>query len=101
MVVAGVFLLIRITRIIQPGKKFLNLTLIIGALTAIFAATSAFRQHDIKKIIAYSTTSQLGLMIVAIGLKKPNLALFHICTHAFFKAMLFLCSGRIIHRHKK
>lgn len=101
MVVAGVFLLIRMTTIITPSETFLNITLIIGALTAIFAATSAFQQHDIKKIIAYSTTSQLGLMVVSIGLGKPKVALFHICTHAFFKAMLFLCSGRIIHRHKK
>ena len=100
MVVAGVFLLIRITRITKK-KIFLFSCSIIGALTAIFAATSAFRQNDIKKIIAYSTTSQLGLMVVAIGTGKPNIALFHICTHAFFKAMLFLCSGRIIHRHKK
>lgn len=101
MVVAGVFLLIRVTSILQPTQTFLNLTLILGSLTAIFAATSAFQQHDIKKIIAYSTTSQLGLMVVAIGLGKPLIALFHICTHAFFKAMLFLCSGRIIHRYNK
>nr|YP_009239173.1 NADH dehydrogenase subunit 5 [Apostichopus parvimensis]AML79764.1 NADH dehydrogenase subunit 5 [Apostichopus parvimensis] len=99
MVVAGVFLLIRMTTIITPSETFLNVTLIIGSLTAIFAATSAFQQHDIKKIIAYSTTSQLGLMVVAIGLGNPNVALFHICTHAFFKAMLFLCSGSIIHSH--
>nr|QOP62903.1 NADH dehydrogenase subunit 5 [Synallactes sp. Y30071] len=97
MVVAGIFLLIRITSITNPSQIFLNITLIIGALTAIFAATSAFKQHDIKKIIAYSTTSQLGLMMVALGLGNPNIALFHICTHAFFKAMLFLCSGSIIH----
>nr|YP_010370168.1 NADH dehydrogenase subunit 5 [Stichopus ocellatus]UOU95602.1 NADH dehydrogenase subunit 5 [Stichopus ocellatus] len=97
MVVAGVFLLIRITNILQPTPTFLNTTLILGSLTAIFAATSAFRQHDIKKIIAYSTTSQLGLMMVSIGLNNPMVALFHICTHAFFKAMLFLCSGSIIH----
>nr|UDN41907.1 NADH dehydrogenase subunit 5 [Stichopus naso] len=97
MVVAGVFLLIRITTILQPTPIFLNTTLVVGSLTAIFAATSAFRQHDIKKIIAYSTTSQLGLMMIAIGLNNPLVALFHICTHAFFKAMLFLCSGSIIH----
>ena len=101
MVVAGVFLLIRIETKTKPRKLFLTSCSIIGALTAIFAATSAFRQHDIKKIIAYSTTRQLGIMVLAIGLNKPTIALFHICTHAFFKAMLFLCSGRIIHRHKK
>ena len=100
MVVAGIFLLIRITKISRT-TKFLYTCSIIGALTAIFAATSAFRQHDLKKIIAYSTTRQLGLMLLAIGLGNPKIALFHICTHAFFKAMLFLCSGRIIHKHKK
>ena len=100
MVVAGVFLLIRVTKF-TSNRTFLSTCSIIGALTAIFAATSAFRQHDIKKIIAYSTTRQLGLMVLAIGLGFPKIALFHICTHAFFKAMLFLCSGRIIHRHKK
>nr|YP_025931.1 NADH dehydrogenase subunit 5 [Cucumaria miniata]AAR02393.1 NADH dehydrogenase subunit 5 [Cucumaria miniata] len=98
MVVAGVFLLIRVTNF-TSNTTFLTTCSIIGALTAIFAATSAFRQHDIKKIIAYSTTSQLGLMVLAIGLGFPNIALFHICTHAFFKAMLFLCSGSIIHSH--
>uniref|UniRef100_A0AB39A6E0 NADH-ubiquinone oxidoreductase chain 5 n=1 Tax=Holothuria sp. Ciliksiz TaxID=3238277 RepID=A0AB39A6E0_9ECHN len=97
MVVAGVFLLIRVSLLTEPTSLFLNLCLIIGSLTAIFAATSAFLQHDIKKIIAYSTTSQLGLMVVAIGLNQPLIALFHICTHAFFKAMLFLCSGSLIH----
>nr|AHH93117.1 NADH dehydrogenase subunit 5 [Peniagone sp. YYH-2013] len=99
MVVAGVFILIRINTIIQPTQLFLNSCLILGSLTSIFAATTAIVQHDIKKIIAYSTTSQLGLMIIAIGLNQPLLALFHICTHAFFKAMLFLSSGSIIHSY--
>nr|YP_009973280.1 NADH dehydrogenase subunit 5 [Pseudocolochirus violaceus]QNH92623.1 NADH dehydrogenase subunit 5 [Pseudocolochirus violaceus] len=98
MVVAGVFLLIRISEL-TTNTLFLLLCSITGVITAIFAATSAFRQHDIKKIIAYSTTSQLGLMVLSIGLGYPNIALFHICTHAFFKAMLFLCSGSIIHSH--
>nr|YP_009971638.1 NADH dehydrogenase subunit 5 [Colochirus quadrangularis]QNG57233.1 NADH dehydrogenase subunit 5 [Colochirus quadrangularis] len=98
MVVAGVFLLVRITNYINP-PNIMYICSIIGSITAIFAATTAFRQHDIKKIIAYSTTSQLGLMFIAIGINLPNMALFHICTHAFFKAMLFLCSGSIIHSY--
>lgn len=97
MVVAGIFLLIRISPIYSACRAFNRWCLILGAVTAIFAATTAISQHDIKKIIAYSTTSQLGLMMVAIGLNNPRIALFHICTHAFFKAMLFLSSGRIIH----
>nr|QWE50462.1 NADH dehydrogenase subunit 5 [Actinopyga lecanora] len=99
MVVAGVFLLIRISLVTEPNANFLKACIVIGSLTAIFAATSAFLQHDIKKIIAYSTTSQLGLMVVSIGLSQPLIALFHICTHAFFKAMLFLCSGSLIHSY--
>nr|YP_010161661.1 NADH dehydrogenase subunit 5 [Phyllophorella liuwutiensis]QRI59070.1 NADH dehydrogenase subunit 5 [Phyllophorella liuwutiensis] len=99
MVVAGVFLLIRISENTPTNPNFLWTCTIVGSLTAIFAATTAFQQHDIKKIIAYSTTSQLGLMIIAIGFNNPNIALFHICTHAFFKAMLFLCSGSIIHSY--
>nr|WRK19247.1 NADH dehydrogenase subunit 5 [Benthodytes sp. Gxx-2023] len=99
MVVAGVFILIRVSSLVDPTQLFLSSAIIIGALTSIFAATSAIAQHDIKKIIAYSTTSQLGLMVMAIGLSQPLIALFHICTHAFFKAMLFLCSGSIIHSY--
>nr|YP_010010553.1 NADH dehydrogenase subunit 5 [Crossaster papposus]QOH99559.1 NADH dehydrogenase subunit 5 [Crossaster papposus] len=97
MVVAGIFLLIRLNPMYQSSSNFNTWCLILGSITAIFAATTAISQHDIKKIIAYSTTSQLGLMMVAIGLGQPNIALFHICTHAFFKAMLFLSSGSIIH----
>nr|YP_010042798.1 NADH dehydrogenase subunit 5 [Euretaster insignis]QPC56456.1 NADH dehydrogenase subunit 5 [Euretaster insignis] len=97
MVVAGIFLLIRTHFLYQFSPYFNNLCLLIGSLTALFAATTAIYQHDIKKIIAYSTTSQLGLMMIAIGLNQPIIALFHICTHAFFKAMLFLSSGSIIH----
>lgn len=97
MVVAGVFLLIRTESLfaVSPGAQ--RGILILGGITALFAASTAVAQHDIKKIIAYSTTRQLGLMVTSIGLGQPLLALFHICTHAFFKAMLFLCSGRVIH----
>lgn len=97
MVVAGVFLLIRSESLFSKTPSAQTVVLLLGGITALFAASTAITQHDIKKIIAYSTTRQLGLMVTSIGLGQPLLALFHICTHAFFKAMLFLCSGRVIH----
>nr|AOT99457.1 NADH dehydrogenase subunit 5 [Thermophis shangrila] len=96
MVVAGVFLLIRLHPVLH-NKTMTTACLILGATTSVFAATAATTHTDIKKIIALSTTSQLGLMMTMIGLNQPTLAFLHMITHSFFKALLFLCSGSFIH----
>ena len=100
MVTAGVFLVVKCSPIFENSIFVLNLILVIGASTALFAATIALVQNDIKKVIAYSTCSQLGYMFVATGLGAYHIAMFHLFTHAFFKALLFLGAGSVIHSMK-
>ena len=100
MVTAGVFLVVRCSPIFEYSPLTLNIITIVGMTTAFFAATVALVQTDIKKIIAYSTCSQLGYMFFAAGVGAYNVAMFHLFTHAFFKALLFLGSGSIIHSFK-
>ena len=100
MVTAGVFLVVRCSPIYEYSELALNVITIVGMSTAFFAASVALVQTDIKKIIAYSTCSQLGYMFFATGVGAYNVAMFHLFTHAFFKALLFLGSGSVIHAFK-
>ncbi len=97
MVTAGVFLVVRCSPLFEYSEVALNVVAIIGMVTAFFAATVALVQNDIKKIVAYSTCSQLGYMFFAAGIGAYHVAIFHLFTHAFFKALLFLGSGCVIH----
>lgn len=97
MVTAGVFLVIKCSFLFEFAEFTLGFITIIGAITSLYGASVGFMQYDIKKIIAYSTCSQLGLMFCACGLSAYSLGLFHLINHAFFKALLFLCAGSIIH----
>jgi len=101
MVTAGVFLVVRCSPIFEYSQFALNFITIIGMITAFFAATVALVQNDIKRIIAYSTCSQLGYMFFATGVGAYHVAIFHLFTHAFFKALLFLGSGSVIHGLKE
>jgi len=100
MVTAGVFLVVRCSPIYEYSDLALSIVTIVGMTTALFAASIALVQNDIKKIIAYSTCSQLGYMFFATGVGAYNVAMFHLFTHAFFKALLFLGSGSVIHSFK-
>ena len=97
MVTAGVFLTVRFSELMVMSDFVMTFILIIGLITAFFAASVGFFQKDIKKVIAYSTCSQLGFMFVACGLGAFNIAIFHLITHGYFKALLFLSSGSVIH----
>jgi NADH-quinone oxidoreductase subunit L len=97
MVSAGVYAVIRMYPLISLDEKTMTVIAFIGAFTAIFAATIAVAQNDIKRVLAYSTISQLGFMIAALGIHAYIAAVFHLVTHAFFKALLFLGSGSVIH----
>tara|TARA_B100000214_G_scaffold181604_1_gene130940 strand:+ start:988 stop:2916 length:1929 start_codon:yes stop_codon:yes gene_type:complete len=97
MVTAGIFLVARCSPLFEMSPSILSFITVIGASTAFFAATVALVQNDIKRIVAYSTCSQLGYMFVALGSGAYQIAIFHLFTHAFFKALLFLGSGSVIH----
>ncbi len=96
MVTGGVFLVIRCSPIFEYSNIILCLMTLIGGITAFFCALIAIYQYDIKKVIAYSTCSQLGYMFFSCGLSNYHLAIFHLFNHAFFKALLFLGAGSII-----
>lgn len=97
MVTAGVYLLIRSSPLIEYSSTVLLICLWLGAVTTVFSSLIGLFQQDIKKIIAYSTMSQLGMMVVAIGLSSYNVAIFHLVNHAFYKGLLFLGAGAVIH----
>jgi NADH-ubiquinone oxidoreductase chain 5 len=97
MVTAGVYLLMRTSPLIEYSSTVLILCLWLGAITTVFSSLIGLFQQDIKKVIAYSTMSQLGMMVIAVGLSSYNIALFHLVNHAFYKALLFLGAGAVIH----
>jgi NADH-quinone oxidoreductase subunit L len=97
MVAAGVYMLCRVYPLLLLSPSGLFIIAVVGCFTAIFAALIAVQQNDIKRILAYSTLSQLGYMVMAVGCGGPDAAMFHLTTHAFFKALLFLAAGSVIH----
>ena len=97
LVTAGLYLLVRSSPILEYSSTALLVITLVGASTAFFAATCGLVQNDLKRIIAFSTISQLGYMVMAVGLSQYNVALMHVVNHAFFKALLFLGAGAVIH----
>jgi NADH-ubiquinone oxidoreductase chain 5 len=97
LVTAGVFLIIRCSPLFEFAEFVLIVIMFVGGFTAFFAASIAITQDDIKKVIAYSTCSQLGYMVFICGLSEYDLGVFHLINHAFFKALLFLSAGSVIH----
>ena len=97
MVTAGIFLIIRCSPLLEYTPSVLVFITLIGSITAFFAATVGLVQTDLKKVIAYSTCSQLGYMVFACGVSNYAAGFFHLINHAFFKALLFLCAGSVIH----
>ena len=97
MVTAGVFMVCRLSPLFEYAPTALTVVTVVGAATAFFAATVGLTQNDIKRVIAYSTCSQLGYMFFAAGVGAYRAAMFHLFTHAFFKALLFLGAGSVIH----
>lgn len=97
LVTAGVYLLLRSSPVIEYGPTTLIVITWVGALTAFFAASTGLLQNDLKRVIAYSTCSQMGYLFIAVGLSQYNVALFHLVNHAFFKALLFLAAGAVLH----
>src|SRR5215475_4734985 len=97
MVTAGVYLLIRCSPLIEQSQLALIIIMVLGAVTAFFGGSVGLFQNDIKKVIAYSTLSQLGMMVMAVGLSQFNVALMHLVLHAMYKAGLFLAAGSVLH----
>jgi|TARA_B100000795_G_C22784502_1_gene433963 NADH-ubiquinone oxidoreductase chain 5 len=97
MVTAGIYMILRCSPLFEFAPRALMVIAFMGAATAFFAATTGLLQNDLKKVIAYSTCSQLGYMAFACGLSKYTVSFFHLANHAFFKALLFLSAGCVIH----
>lgn len=97
MVTAGVFLIIRMSPLFESTPTILIIIVLVGSITAFFSSTIGLTQNDLKKVIAYSTCSQLGYMVMICGFSQYNAGLFHLINHGFFKALLFLSAGSVIH----